>query len=299
MALAGNATAKALFAHFAGDMNMADPTVRSVHLIFAAAFSAEAAVEFAKSAYKILRSEKDSRTIASVAYALSLLEMDRDLASRLLFVSFGLLLFEPNGAVLPLLSSALRQFGPDRSLCEAVSADAVAALSRFSGLDFASDAVFSALMLVALNAEPNEAPTISEIMASGTDEPLARVFSLVVRGDALPAVCKWDFESKFANVAVAVLLLLNIMPNPDLVRYAMTLCSQRPTVFAGIPMGRGAFAATLRESGALGGMLIRASRAPAGQYKVSPVFEHILNARRERVKLSGDQLDELLSAAFE
>jgi hypothetical protein len=291
-----------LYERFSNDISNSDPILRSVGLIFAAAFSVNRINEFIKLTMSLLAQNKDHHTIASIASAFSILPMDRLLASKLLFLSFCLLLFQCNGTILPLLSSAFRQFGSNSTLCESVNPDLVAELDRQSGLDFANDPVFSALLLVALNAEPFEEPTISEIMASGTDEPLAKVFSLVISGDALPEVSEFNFRHNFANVGIAVLLLLKIMPKSDLVQYGILLSKKTPAVFGGLRVLQGDFGQALREavnSASFIGTLSKSSRTPKGRYKLAHVFRHFFSSDSKRIQLNEKQLDGLLSSLFD
>jgi hypothetical protein len=205
-----------LCARFAPVIDCPEPSLRPVHLIFAAASSPDDRADFTKSALKLLRNEKNWRTIDSVTCALFLLSMNRPLSSRYVVVSCCLLLYEPKSAVYSLLSPELGHFGPDRTRWKGSveSADLITPVTQCS-----PRSSFSRL-----------------IMAGGTSEPLAHIFSFPVRCDTLATVSEWTFKSEFANVSVAMLLLFGVMPNADLIEYALALCKPRSAVCTGIPM---------------------------------------------------------------
>jgi hypothetical protein len=155
--------------------------------------------------------------------------------------------------------------------------------------------VFPALLPVALTAEPHEEPTISDILASGTTEPLAEVFSLLLRGDALAEARAWDFRLKFADVGVAV---LRVMPRPGLVRYAIALCKRKPAVFAGIPVFASRFGMEVLHSvgnATLAAMLSSCAMEAQPAYGLAPLFHDLFYPEREPVRLSGDELNFLFS----
>jgi hypothetical protein len=59
---------------------------------------------------------------------------------------------------------------------------------------------------------------VSELLSSGTTDRFAKVFSLLAKGDAVAMLREFDFQAKVANVGDAVLSVLRVFPNPDLVR---------------------------------------------------------------------------------
>jgi hypothetical protein len=111
------------------------------------------AADFAKSAVKFAISQFDEQTLATVSYSLSLLEMSKELASKLFVASAALTLFFRNGAALPLMAASLRQFGQDSNICEQIHMKMIQFLNECTTLDFATEPVYSGLLLFALFAE--------------------------------------------------------------------------------------------------------------------------------------------------
>jgi hypothetical protein len=90
-------------------------------------------------------------------------------------------------------------------------------LNECTTLDFATEPIYSGLLLFALFAEKGEEPTITGMLAGGTEDPLAKAMSLLVSGERLGEVREIDFGSKFPAAGVAVLNLLRVMQTPEMI----------------------------------------------------------------------------------
>jgi hypothetical protein len=289
-----------LFERFSRDLQSPSPAVTSSAFVFAAALAGAKATRFAEMAIQQLLSSPDERTLATMSYALSALLMSRELAGQLFYLSCCLVLFSHSAAPLPLMASAVRQYGSDRNILSAVSPTLVKRLCDVSGLDFAKDAVYSALLLLCVWAEPNEEATVSEFLASGTGDPLAKVFGLLVRTDKLTEVKELDFGDKFGTVAAVVLNLLRLMPKPDLVHYAIHLCETRPAVFAGINAVRGRFGEEfIAAVGNATLVALLASTVPKeSTYQVANVMLPVFDPEKQHVGILQETLKSLTQTLF-
>jgi hypothetical protein len=98
-------------------MGTADLILQSVSIIFAATFvSSSEANLFAWDLPGILRVRKTPQVVAAIAS----LPTGKESASKMLFIGIYLTLFLPDGTTLPLLAAAIRQFGSDPDVCQAV-----------------------------------------------------------------------------------------------------------------------------------------------------------------------------------
>jgi hypothetical protein len=268
--------------------------------VFAAAFAGSKARQFAEIVIQSLLSSPDERTLATMSCALSALPMNRELAGQLFYLSCCLVLFGHCGSPLPLMASAIRQYGSDRNILSAISPELVEQLCQVSSLDFAKEPVDSALLLLCVWAEPNEEATISEFLASGTGDALAKVFGLLVGTDKLNEVKELDFGAKFGTVAAVVLNLLRVMPKPDMIQYALHLCETRPAIFAGIPALRGRFGEEFMA--AVGNTALVGLLALAGPkentYQVAQVMLPVFSPEKEHVRISQDTLKSLIQPLF-
>jgi hypothetical protein len=227
--------------------------------------------------------------------------MDRDLASKLFFASVVFALALGTSVALPLMASAVRQFGPDSNLCAAVPADSVSKLSEISGLDFASDAVFSGLAVLAAFSEADEEVTIAEFLAGGSDDPLLKVFSLVFGPEKAGEVQNIDFGDKFATVGAIMLRLLSVMPRRDLVRYALWLGDRKEKVLVKFPLLATDFGNRLLSSVQDGGFatrMIDAVGEGGSDAGVTKLLRPLFAKDAEEVKVTKAQYDELILPLF-
>jgi hypothetical protein len=285
------------------DMDTSDIVLQSVSVIFAATFASSSdANSFAWDLLGILRAQKTPQVVAAIAFAIASLPMGKALASKMFFVGICLTLFLRDGTALPLLAAAIRQFGDSQDVCQAVQVELVEYITTCSGLDVAHDATFSALLLMAVDMTADDEATVSEFLSSGTRDPLARVFSLLAKGDALAELREFDFQAKVANVGGAVLSVLRVLPKPDLVQFAISLFARRPPVFTNIPILGGEFGVELVKSVNDSTFTAEIARIAADEgaqkaaYRLSPVLIPVFQPGAEVVKLSADQLDFVLVA---
>jgi hypothetical protein len=285
------------------DVDADDIALQSVSAIFSVTFASSSdADSFARDLLEILRTRKTPQVVAAIAFAIASLPMGKALASKMFFVGICLTLFLRDGTTLPLLAAAIRQFGSDPDVCQAVQAELVEYIATCSGLDIAHDATFSALLLMAVDMTADDEAAITEFLASGTTDPLAKVFSLVTKGDALAELREFDFQAKVANVGVAVLSVLRVLPKPDLVQFAISLFARKPPVFTDIPILGGEFGVELVKSVNDSTFTAEIARIAADKgekkaaYRLSHVLMPVLVPGAEVVKLSADQLDFVLMA---
>jgi hypothetical protein len=286
-----------LYERFAGETADADPLVRATALVFAAACAGPRAEEFAR--LGIALAQADAAAVPAVAAALALLPMETDLASRLFFAGAALALFA-GGVALPLVAAAARHFGPEPDLCRAVSPEAVAALSAITGLDWATEAAYAAVSVIAVFAESGEEATIAEFIASRTEEPLARVAALVVGGQ-LAAATEVDFGEKALAVGACTLNLLTVLPTPSLVKFAIALGERKPSVFAGVNVLGAKVGAELLKSVSNALLTTRLALASRGERRFAPlppVLAPLVEPEAQPLRISHEQAMGLIAALF-
>jgi hypothetical protein len=156
----------------------------------------------------------------------------------------------------------------------------------------------SSCVFASLFAEKGEGPTIADMLAEGTGEPLAKVMSLLMSGERLAEVREIDFGSKFAATGVAVLNLVRVMQTPEMVQFAIELCERRPRVFAGILVLDGALGNELMmavSSSTLAAVLAETAGVDGRKvYNIPQLMLPMLFPEMEPVRMTGNQLGFML-----
>jgi hypothetical protein len=260
--------------------------------------------------------------IAAVSHALALLEMGPAVASKLFFAGVAFSLFLGSADALPLVASAVRQLAREPNLCRSVPPAALELLRKATGLSLATDSVFCAFLIVAAYAEADDEATIAELLAGENPEPLSTVFGLVLGKEGSEKAREIDFGAKFEVVGAAVLKMLSVMPAPELIQYAIHLCARKPPVFAqgslfDSEFGKN-FALSVQDPVLVARLLDcgNAAPKPAKMRKTAvakkaerparpgvgaalmPLFSQVFGMTADRVRVTGEQLNEMLALLF-
>jgi hypothetical protein len=290
----------AVFQRFSSDFASADQLLRANAIVFGGAFCQTEAPQFAARLLKIAIGDLSILNTATVVTGLSLLEMDTKLASRLFFAGVCLALLHRGPLMLPLLASAVRQLKTEDSLCADVKPELVDDLGRFTSLDFESDAMFSAIVLVALYADEEDEATLLEFLSGGSADPVAKLLSILF--EKLKGPIQFDFGQKGAAVGLILLRLLKLFPKNEIVEYVIGLCQRVPRVFAGLPIftdGFGIELLTVVQDPRLAARLWENVAGEASGLVVPPALLQTLRKDASQVQLSPEQVRALLTPLFD
>lgn len=214
---------------FFNDINSEDKLLRAQAIIYSSAFSMN---PDATASYLISILCADETIVGEVCLGLSLINMTRDLASKLFFVGCTFAIRYNEAATCDLIASAARYFGIQagntNTIFESVSPDLVTYLQTCTALPLEAQPMMSALLIIACYTDGDHVRSLRKIAECNTSEPVPATMRVINDENLIPQLSKVDYGADIANLTAALVLFLDGCNIPPLREFAISFFTEHP-----------------------------------------------------------------------